>query len=75
MQKLFDNIPLDVPLLLVLNSPNKDIKGFVINKIKHSDYSYRLFVVSLDKKYGGYYWIKPGWTTYSNKRVIDFKLL
>jgi hypothetical protein len=72
---LFNDIPIDVPITLIFNNPYEDIDGIVISKEKHSDYSYSLFLISLDKKEGGYYWIKPKHPDYFSKRIIGFKLI
>lgn len=72
LENLFNSIPIGIPIILIFNSPYKNIKGIVHDKYHHSKYSYSLFVSNINQKEGGYYWIKPEYSHYFNKRVIGF---
>ena len=74
MEELFNSIPTDLLIELNFNHKFNPITGIVINKTKHSHYSYSLCVISEDRLCMGYYWIIPSYSHYYNKRVTSFSI-
>ena len=72
LKAIFDEIIVGKPCVICFNEPYKSVSGIVIEKKKHSDYSYSLAFVS-DNNCLEYLWIRPCHSHYFNKRVLGVK--